>query len=171
MRSYQSRILKGPLWALNPMCVCVCKCVCVCVHVCTLLLSRVQLFAAMNYSLPGSSVHGIFQARLPFPPPRIFPGTRISCVSCIGSTSALPLYHYITREAQSNTTCVLLRREETQWQIHTGSCDNGDRDCWDVSASHGTSRTAHTYRRLGKGKQAFFPRTLRGSTALATSWF
>ena len=38
------------------MCVCVCVCVCV--------LSRVRLFAnPMDCSLPGSSIHGIFQAR------------------------------------------------------------------------------------------------------------
>ena len=40
------------------LCVCVCVCVCVC------SLSRVQLFAILWTSLPGSSVHGIFQARI-----------------------------------------------------------------------------------------------------------
>ena len=35
------------------------------VYVCAHLPSRVQLFLApMNCSLPGSSVHGIFQARI-----------------------------------------------------------------------------------------------------------
>ena len=38
----------------------VCVCVCVCVHT----LSRVQLFATLDYNLPGSPVHGISQARI-----------------------------------------------------------------------------------------------------------
>ena len=39
---------------------CVCECVCVCVQ----LLSQVQFFAAPQTSPPGSSVHGILQARI-----------------------------------------------------------------------------------------------------------
>ena len=60
-------------------------------HVC--MLSRVWLFyKPMDYNLPGSSIHGIFQARIlewmPFPPP--FPSqlrdkTHVSCVSCTGT--------------------------------------------------------------------------------------
>ena len=42
--------------------VCVCVCVCVCVLVAQLCLI---LCNPMGYSLPGSSVHGIFQARIP----------------------------------------------------------------------------------------------------------
>ena len=43
------------------MCMCVCACVCVCVQ----SLSQVQLFCSpMDYSPPGSSVSGIFQARI-----------------------------------------------------------------------------------------------------------
>ena len=157
------------------MCVCVCVCVCTCTHAHALLLSRVQLFATMDYSLSGSSVHGIFQARL-LEQIAISssPGSSLEPTSPASPALAVPLppplYHYITWEAQSNTTYVLIRREETQWQIHTGSCDSGDRDCSDASTSHGTSRTAHTYSRLGKGKEVFFPRILRGSTALAPSW-
>ena len=41
-----------------------CACVCVCVCVCVCSLSRVQLFAILWTSPPGSSVHGIFQARI-----------------------------------------------------------------------------------------------------------
>ena len=158
------------------MCVCVCVCVCLCVRMCTLSCSVVsdslqpwtrtcQAPLSMGFlgKTPRADCHFLL--------PRVFPRTRISCVSYIGSTTATTLYHYITWEAQSNTTYVLIRREETQWQIHTGSCDSGDRDCSDVSTSHGTSRTAHTYWRLGKGKEVVFPRILRGSTALATSWF
>ena len=56
----------------EPLCVCVC--VCVCVHT----LSRVQLFATLDYNLPGSPVHGISQARITgvgchFPLQGIFP--------------------------------------------------------------------------------------------------
>ena len=42
--------------------VCVCVCVCVCAHVLT--QSYPTLCSPMNRKLPGSSVHGIFQARL-----------------------------------------------------------------------------------------------------------
>ena len=43
------------------------SCVCVCVCVCVQLLSHVC--HPMACRLPGSSVHGILQARLPFPSP------------------------------------------------------------------------------------------------------
>ena len=69
---------------------------------CVSVLSHVPLFMhPMNHSPPGSSVHGIFQARieywsgLPFPPagdlhdPGIEP-TYFSCISCIGRQI---LYH------------------------------------------------------------------------------
>ena len=39
--------------------VCVCVCVCVCLCVCSVTSDP------MGYSLPGSSVHRIFQARIP----------------------------------------------------------------------------------------------------------
>ena len=43
----------------------VCLCVCVCARACVLsVLSRVWLCDPMDWSLPGSSVHGIFQARI-----------------------------------------------------------------------------------------------------------
>ena len=51
-----------------PLCVCVCMCVCVCVCVCVCMCSVTQLCPTlcnhMNYSLLGSSVHRIFQARI-----------------------------------------------------------------------------------------------------------
>ena len=64
-----------------PVCVCVCMCAHVCAHVCVPVcvrvcarvcvcararvrrLSRVQLFATLDYNLPGFPVHGISQAR------------------------------------------------------------------------------------------------------------
>ena len=50
-----AQILRGHIY----ICVCVCVCVCVCI------LSCVQLFCdPMDYSLPGSSVHGILKARI-----------------------------------------------------------------------------------------------------------
>ena len=48
-------------------CVCVCVCVCMCLCVCSQSISCVLLFVAtnpMDCSLPGSSVHGIFQTRI-----------------------------------------------------------------------------------------------------------
>ena len=44
--------------------VCVCLCVCVCVCVCVLVAQSCRLCDPMDCSLPGSSVHGILQARI-----------------------------------------------------------------------------------------------------------
>ena len=46
------------------LCVCVCVCVCVRAHAHACMLSCFQLCDPMNYSSPGSSIHGIFQARI-----------------------------------------------------------------------------------------------------------
>ena len=44
--------------------VCVCVCVCLCVCMCVLVAqSRLTLCDPMDCSLPGSSVHGILQAK------------------------------------------------------------------------------------------------------------
>ena len=43
---------------------CVCVCVYVCVCVCECVLSCFNLCNPMDRSLPGSSVHGILQARI-----------------------------------------------------------------------------------------------------------
>ena len=106
----------------GPLIHCVCVCVCVCVYACAC-----ARFAAQSCLTLCN--HGLEPARLlcpwDFPGktpradchfllPRVFPRPRISCVSYIGSTTATTLYHYITWEAQSNTTYVLIRREETQ---------------------------------------------------------
>ena len=78
------------------MCVCVCVCVCHLYHlsiVCAQLLSRDWLFCdPMDCSPPGSSVHGIFQARIleqvaissfrGLSQPR--DRSCVSCVFCIG---------------------------------------------------------------------------------------
>ena len=75
----------------------ICVCVCVCVA-----LSRVQLFCdPMNCSLPGSSVHGIFQARIlewvAISFSRRFSRARDQTQgSCIGKQI---LYHWATWEA------------------------------------------------------------------------
>ena len=72
--------------------------ICVCAQLCLILCDP------MDYSLPGSSVHGISQARIPewlaIPFSRgIFPtqgSNHVSCVSCTGRQ--IP-YHLATREA------------------------------------------------------------------------
>ena len=75
--------------------VCVCVCVSVCLCVCVCAQSCSALFDPMDYSPPGSSDYGIFQARilkwvvLPFPPPRHLPDPPL-LVSCIGRRV---LYH------------------------------------------------------------------------------
>ena len=64
---------------------CVCVCVCVCIHVCVQSLSHVRLFATnsllMDCSTPGSSVHGILQARklewVAFPSPGNLPNSGV----------------------------------------------------------------------------------------------
>jgi len=81
-----------------------CVCVCVCTHMPAQLLSTVQLCDSMDYSLPSSSVHGIFQARIlewvGMPPSRGSSRPRdwtdISCDSCIGRQV---LYHCAAWEA------------------------------------------------------------------------
>ena len=55
---HQAAALSCPQRTLN----CVCVCVCVCVHART--QSCLTLCDPMDYSPPGSSVHGIFQARI-----------------------------------------------------------------------------------------------------------
>ena len=65
---------------------CVCVCVCVCVQSC------LTLHDPVDCSLPGSSAHGILQARIPewvaisssSRPPQPRDQTRVSCISCIG---------------------------------------------------------------------------------------
>ena len=70
----------GTQYVLNTVCVCVCACMCVracarvcahvcacvCVHVCVCVCTRscLTLYDPMDYSLPGSSVHGISQAKI-----------------------------------------------------------------------------------------------------------
>ena len=46
------------------VCACACVCACVCVHACARDQSCLTLCDLMIYSLPGFSVHGIFQARI-----------------------------------------------------------------------------------------------------------
>ena len=45
-------------------CVCVCVSVCVCMHARSIAQSRLTLCDSMDYSPPGSSVHGILRARM-----------------------------------------------------------------------------------------------------------
>ena len=74
----------------------------VCTHM--PVLSSVQLCNPMECSMPGSSVHGIFQARmLEWVAISSFKGssqprdqTQVSCVSCLGEWV---LYHCATWEA------------------------------------------------------------------------
>jgi len=85
-----SSILEEPLWfpflvlviSFSKPFVCVCVCECVCAQ----SLNHVQLFATlMDCNLPGSSVHGIFQARIlewvAFPPSGYFPDPGIEPTS------------------------------------------------------------------------------------------
>ena len=101
---------RPPFWAhppdkvqssflLNAECVC-----CVCAHACSAIQLCPTLYDPMDCSPPGSSVHGIFLARIldwvaisssrRCSWPR--DGTRVSFVSCIGRWI---LYHWTTWEA------------------------------------------------------------------------
>ena len=79
----------------------VCVCVCACVRRHTQVHSRVQPCDPMDCSLPDSSVHGIFQARIlewvaiSFSRGFSQPGdqTCVSCVSCIGRQVLYHLNH------------------------------------------------------------------------------
>ena len=59
-----------------------------------MLLNLVPLFVTMDYSLPGSSIHGIFQAKywsgLPFPSPEDLPDPGIEPGSPELQEGALP---------------------------------------------------------------------------------
>ena len=87
---------------LGPPCVCVSVWLGVCVSIKS--LSRVQLYDPMGYSLPGSSVHGILQARIlkwvaiPLSRGSSQPRdqTHVSYVSCTGRWI---LYHCTSWEA------------------------------------------------------------------------
>ena len=77
-----------------------------CVPVCSLTQSCPALCNPMDYSLPGSSVHGILQARIlewvaiPFSrgSPLLRYGTCVSCVSCVGRRV---LYREALRESNA----------------------------------------------------------------------
>ena len=74
------------------------------IRICICAQSRLTLRDPMDYSLPGSSVHGIFQARIlewvAMPSSRVSSQPRdqihVSCISCIGTWI---LYHCTTWEA------------------------------------------------------------------------
>ena len=78
-------------------------CVCVCAH--AHVLSCPTLCNPMDYSLPGSSVHGIMQARVLEQVATSFSSgsfrprdwTHISCISCSGRWT---LHHWATWKAQ-----------------------------------------------------------------------
>ena len=76
------------------LCVCVCVCVCARTHA-QLYLTLCNL---MDCSLPGSSVHGIYQARklewvaISYARGSFWPRDR-TCISCISCISRWILYH------------------------------------------------------------------------------
>ena len=75
-------------------------------HACSVAQSCPTLYDPRDCSLPGPSVHGIFQARilewsgLPFPTARIFPTQGLNLHLLIGRWI---LYHYITRRSSPFT--------------------------------------------------------------------
>ena len=70
---------------------------CVCYVVVQSLKSCLTLCNPMDYSLPGSSVHGILQARIlewvAFPPPGDLPNSGIKPYLMHGQVVSLPLSH------------------------------------------------------------------------------
>ena len=89
----------GP-WCVWGVCVCVCVCLCVfvCVCVCVCAQSCLTLCDLLECSLPGSSVHGILQARM-LECVAISFSRRSShpkdwtCISCVSCMDPLPVYH------------------------------------------------------------------------------
>ena len=61
-------------------------------------------------------------------------------------------------------TGVFIRgREDTERNIGKMSRDNGGRDYSDTATIQRIPRTARSHQKLGKGKEASFPRAFRGS--------
>ena len=91
----------------------VCVCVCVCVQ------PRWTLCNSMDCSPPGSSAHGIFQARIlkwtvifyPRASSRPRERTHVPCISCTGRGILLPL-----EPPGSNCTIQHLHPNSTSWQ-------------------------------------------------------
>ena len=86
-------------------------CVCVYIYVCACVLSHCRVWLSVTpwtVGLPGSSVHGIFQARIlkwvatfsSRGSSWFMDQTHISCIPCISCTGRQILYHWATWEAQ-----------------------------------------------------------------------
>ena len=98
----------------------VCVCVCVCVQLCS------TLWDPIDCSPPGSSVHGISQARiLEWVATSCFRGsswpkdrTRVSCVSCI---SRWILSHCVTWKAHKKGMMIVCKRYLAQFYAYNSS--------------------------------------------------
>ena len=111
-----------------------CVCVCVCACVCSVTQSCPALCNPMEYSLPGSSVHGILQARIlewvAMPSSRESSQPRdetcVSYVSCIGKQNlsiAPPGKPYTTISSVQSvqscpTLCDPMNRSTTGLPVH-----------------------------------------------------
>ena len=93
-----------------------------CAHACSVAQSCLTLCNPMNCSPPGSSVHGIFQARIleqvavSYSRDSFWPRdqTHVFCVSCIGKQI---LYHWATWEAQQHGIGNISRGLEILWLL------------------------------------------------------
>ena len=94
------------------LCVCVCVCVCVCAQLCP------NLCDPMDGSLPGSSVHGIFQARIlgsvaiSYSRRTSWPRDGTLCLLCLlhCQWDSLPLCHLESLYIYSNISAQFLTR-------------------------------------------------------------
>ena len=85
---------------------------CVCVCLCSVTQLCLTLCDPMDSNLPGSSLHGIFQARIlegvAFPSPRDLPNPGIEFVSPALQADSLPLSHLGSKRYPSAIAdCVL----------------------------------------------------------------
>ena len=97
---------------------------------CSVIQSHLTLCEPMNCSLPGSTVHGIFQARVPdraaISSSRRFSQHRdetcVPCISCIGGWF---LYHWVTWEALSRSRRWRLFNQKLgfTWKTHLSHWD------------------------------------------------
>ena len=90
---------------------------------CSVTQSCLTLCNPMDCSLPGSSVHGVFQARipewLPLPSPRNLQDPEIKPVSpALAGSDSLPLSHLIQINAVLHLQCFAVPREWSQSFSH-----------------------------------------------------
>ena len=122
-------------------------------------------------SVPGSSVHGISQARIlewgaiSFSRASSWTRNR-TCVSCI---SRQFLYHWATREGQSNMTDTLTRKGQ-RYTKKTAMWPQAEIGVMHLT-SQATPRITGNHQKLKETWKKFAPTSFRGGMTLSPHWF